>query len=214
MLPRKQLCWGVLMATGIFTLWQNWNIGSSIHMSNALDLFPWQSALWLPCFWRELLVIIFDLMLFSTLINHSSSLTAEKQAFVNISMSLLILILSFASGSSKTRIVSRFNICFRGFLASVHGQQLQSLKASVKLLLVIHLHILSEINLDKTWDYNPLIMILSLKKWCINSTVLSFWCMKYKWSILIMTIFFNYFQSYFHEMAFQTHGVICPSSKS
>ena len=77
---------------------------------------------------------------------------------------------------------SRFNVCFRGVFASVHGQQLHSLEASVKLLLVIHLYILCEAVQDKTWDYNPLILIYSLKKFCINLTLLINWSMKYKWT--------------------------------
>ena len=40
---------------------------------------------------------------FHLMLNLSAWLSAEKQAFVNLSMSLLFLILSLASGSSKTR---------------------------------------------------------------------------------------------------------------
>ena len=51
--------------------------------------------------------------------------------------------------------------------------QLHSLEAFMKLLLVIHLHILSEAILDKTWDYNPLIVFQSLNKFCIDPTLLN-----------------------------------------
>ena len=85
-------------------------------------------------------------------------------------------------------IVQPSNVCFRGVFASVHGQQLHSLEASVKHLLVIHFHTLSEAFQDNTWDYNPFILIQYLKKLCINLTLLDDWCMKNKWNMTVKTI--------------------------
>ena len=107
LLPRQQFHWEVLMATRIGKLQQNSNIGSSICMSNALDLFPRQSSITTDLLSEVIACAIFDLMLCSTLINPSVWLSALKQAFVNISISLLFLTLSLASGSSKARRVSK-----------------------------------------------------------------------------------------------------------
>ena len=103
MLLRQQFLWGVLMAIGIGKLWGNWNNGSTICMSNALDLFPVQSNMMTALFLEKNTFDIFEFMLYSMLVNPSAWFSAEKQAFVNILTSLLFLILSLASGSSKIK---------------------------------------------------------------------------------------------------------------
>ena len=97
---------GVLMATGIGKLWQNVNNGSAICMSNVWDLFENDLALWLPCFRGNYLWCFWFDALFYT---HQlpCMIACWKIRFVNISISLLFLIQSFASGSSKTRRVSQ-----------------------------------------------------------------------------------------------------------
>ena len=104
---RQQFHWGVSMATKMGKLWQNWNNDFGICMSNALDLFSRWSSMMTSLFSEVVTFDFFYLMLCSTLINTSALFSAEKQAFVNISMSLLFLILSFASGSSTTKSVSQ-----------------------------------------------------------------------------------------------------------
>ena len=60
------------------------------------------------CFFsKEITCDVINFMLCSTLINPFAWLSAEKQAIVNISMSLLFLILSLPSGSSKTKSISQ-----------------------------------------------------------------------------------------------------------
>ena len=72
-------------------------------MSNALalDLFPGWSNNTTALFPEVTTFDVFDSMLWSTLIIPLEWLSAEKQAFVNIWMSLLFLNLSLASGTSK-----------------------------------------------------------------------------------------------------------------
>ena len=107
MLPRQQFHWGVLMATGIGKQRQNWNNGSSICMPNAFGLFPGWSSIMTALFLKVIACDVYDFMLCSTLINPSAWLRAKKKAFINTSISLLFLILPLASGSSKTRRVSK-----------------------------------------------------------------------------------------------------------
>ena len=59
-------------------------------------------------------------------------------------------ILKIQKSFTKKAQHSSCNICLRSVLTSVHEQQLHSLEDSVKLLPLIHLHILSEAILDKT----------------------------------------------------------------
>ena len=99
MLPRQHFHWGVLMATGIVKLRQSSNDSSAICMSNALDPVPGQISIMTALFSEVITCDIFDLMLCSKLNNPSAWLSAQKQVFVNISMSLLFLILSLASES-------------------------------------------------------------------------------------------------------------------
>ena len=79
MLPRWQFHWEMLMATGIDKLWQNSNIGSAICISNALDLFLEWSIIMIALFSEVIACTIFDLMLYSTLINLSAWLSAENK---------------------------------------------------------------------------------------------------------------------------------------
>ena len=111
MLPRQQFHLGVLITTGISKLWQNSNNSSAICMSNALNLFPGQSSITTALFSEVLACGVFDLILCSTFINPYALLHADKQAFLNTSMSLIFLIHYFASGSLKTRRVSQI-LCY------------------------------------------------------------------------------------------------------
>ena len=125
-------------------------------MPHAMDLCP---GWWLPCFQRRLLLIFLIYTSLPESYNPSAGVIAEKQAFVNISMSTLFLILSLVC-------YSWLNVCFRGVLVSKYGQQLQSLKAFMQLSLVIHLHILSKALEDVTWDYCSVFSIIDA--WSTN----------------------------------------------
>ena len=63
-------------------------------MSNVLDLCPGLSNIMTAFFLEVITFDIFYFMLCSTIINLSAWLSAEKEAYVNISMPLLFLILS------------------------------------------------------------------------------------------------------------------------
>ena len=153
--------------------------------------FQSNPALWLPCFQKKLLLMF---LVWCSVLHSSTPLHdwVLKNKHLSISQfpsccSFYLLhqkILKYQKSFKKILQPSIFNVCFRGVLASVHGQQLHSLEAFLKLLLVIHLHILSKSILDKTWDCIPCIVFQSLKKCYINSTLLNNRCMKYKWNIL------------------------------
>ena len=91
MLPKQQFQWGVLMATEIGKLWQN---------SNTLTLLFECQMYWI-CFVDDLVFRGKCLCRFwlDALFYSHQSLCKIKWAFVNISISLLFLILSLASGS-------------------------------------------------------------------------------------------------------------------
>ena len=102
MLPIQQLYRRVLMVTEIHKLWGTWHDGFVSFMSNAFDLFPEQS------FQRKLLSMFLIWCFYSTASPVSAGTKTHrncehqplcmikcwKQAFVKISTSLSILILS------------------------------------------------------------------------------------------------------------------------
>ena len=86
---------GNMLIKGYMSLSHNF---SGISRSNALDLFPGQSNIVTALFSKIIACDVFDLILSSTSINPSARSSAE----INLEISLLFLILSFASGSSKS----------------------------------------------------------------------------------------------------------------
>ena len=132
-------------------------------MSNALNVFPGQSNIMTALFLEVSTCDVFDLMLWwhSSTPLHVWVLKASICQHLNVPLIShpisCFRILKNKRFSQKIVEPSRFNVWCRGALASVHGQQLHILEASVKLLLVIHLHTLCEAIQKKTWDDNSVI---------------------------------------------------------
>ena len=163
MLPRQQFLWGVFMATGIGKLWQNWNNGSAICKSNALE---WSSIMTV-FFSEEISHNFFGLMLCSTLINPYGWVSAEKSICQHLTVPFVphsfFCFRVLKSPKYFTKIVqpSRFNVCFRGHLYLSNSWIVWRLLWNLNL--VIHFHIFSKAILDKSWDYSPLFMLQLLK---------------------------------------------------
>ena len=140
-LPRLKFHWEVLTATEIGKLWQNSNNSSALCMSNALDLFPGWSNIMTTLFLEIFLwCFSFDALFYThqpfCMIEWWKTNICQYLNFPLVPHSISCFRI-LKNQKTFTNILQhyRFNVCFRDVLASVHGQQLHSLEASVKLFL-------------------------------------------------------------------------------